>query len=76
MYALGAGGWTGYEAGDPAPSRDPGTERTHHLDSEAVEALEAGLSGYDGALLVVRHDAAFLRALRIMRRVGLGDPAG
>ncbi len=50
-------------------------EPTNHLDLEAVEALEAGLAGYDGALLVVSHDEAFLGALRITRRVGLDDPA-
>ncbi|TNC09060.1 ABC-F family ATP-binding cassette domain-containing protein [Methylobacterium terricola] len=51
-------------------------EPTNHLDLEAVEALELGLAGYDGALLVVSHDEAFLGALRITRRVGLDDPAG
>ncbi|MFE1599789.1 ABC-F family ATP-binding cassette domain-containing protein [Methylobacterium sp. ID0610] len=48
-------------------------EPTNHLDLEAVEAIEAGLAGYDGALLVVSHDEAFLRALRITRWLSLDD---
>ncbi|UHC20167.1 ATP-binding cassette domain-containing protein (plasmid) [Methylobacterium currus] len=51
-------------------------EPTNHLDLDAVEALEAGLGGYDGALLVVSHDEAFLGALRITRRLSLDGPAG
>jgi ATPase subunit of ABC transporter with duplicated ATPase domains len=50
-------------------------EPTNHLDLDAVEALEAGLAAYDGALLVVSHDAAFLDALGITRRVDLDDLA-
>ncbi len=47
-------------------------EPTNHLDIEAVEALEACLRGYDGALLVVSHDRAFLDAVGIGREVALG----
>jgi ATPase subunit of ABC transporter with duplicated ATPase domains len=46
-------------------------EPTNHLDLEAIEAVEAGLAAYDGALLVVSHDEAFLDAIAITRRVGL-----
>lgn len=46
-------------------------EPTNHLDIEAIEAVEAGLQAYDGALLVVSHDEAFLDAISISRRVNL-----
>ena len=55
-------------------------EPTNHLDIDSIEAVEAGLRAYDGALLVVSHDEAFLEAIGITRRVTLkisaGDPAG
>jgi len=38
-------------------------EPSNHLDLASLEALEAMLTQYQGALLVVSHDAAFLRAL-------------
>ena len=44
-------------------------EPTNHLDIDAIEAVEAGLRAYDGALLVVSHDQAFLEAIGITRRV-------
>lgn len=47
-------------------------EPTNHLDIDSIEAVEAGLRGYDGALLVVSHDETFLTAVCITRRVGLG----
>jgi ATPase subunit of ABC transporter with duplicated ATPase domains len=47
-------------------------EPTNHLDIASLEAVEAGLRGYDGALLVVSHDEAFLDAIGITRRVALG----
>jgi ATPase subunit of ABC transporter with duplicated ATPase domains len=46
-------------------------EPTNHLDIESIDAIEAGLSAYDGALLVVSHDEAFLQAIGITRRVEL-----
>lgn len=46
-------------------------EPTNHLDIESIEAVEAGLRAYDGALLVVSHDEAFLQAIGITRRVEL-----
>ncbi|MEO6218660.1 MAG: ABC-F family ATP-binding cassette domain-containing protein [Sphingomonas sp.] len=50
-------------------------EPTNHLDIDSIEAVEAGLRAYDGALLVVSHDAAFLDNIGVARRVEL-DGAG
>ncbi len=47
-------------------------EPTNHLDVESVEELERALAGYDGALLVVSHDPAFLDAIGTTRTVTLG----
>ncbi|ATE63025.1 ATP-binding cassette domain-containing protein [Rhizorhabdus dicambivorans] len=47
-------------------------EPTNHLDLNSIAAVEAGLRAYDGALLVVSHDEAFLDAIGITRRVELG----
>ncbi|MEQ9528885.1 MAG: ABC-F family ATP-binding cassette domain-containing protein [Parvibaculaceae bacterium] len=44
-------------------------EPTNHLDMESIGILEAGLAAYDGALIAVSHDAAFLEAVGIERRV-------
>jgi len=46
-------------------------EPTNHLDLDSIEVLEAALRGYDGALLVVSHDPAFLEAIGIEREVAL-----
>jgi len=46
-------------------------EPTNHLDLAAIEAVEAGLRAYDGALLVVSHDRAFLEAIGVTREIGL-----
>ncbi|WP_029009235.1 ATP-binding cassette domain-containing protein [Azospirillum halopraeferens] len=46
-------------------------EPTNHLDIDSVTAVEAGLRAYDGALLVVSHDEAFLDALGVTRRLDL-----
>lgn len=48
-------------------------EPTNHLDVESVETVEAGLRAYDGSLLVVSHDEAFLGAIGITRRLILGQ---
>jgi len=50
-------------------------EPTNHLDIDSIEAVEAGLGAYDGALLVVSHDEAFLDSIGITRRIDL-SPAG
>jgi len=49
-------------------------EPTNHLDIEAIEAVEAGLRAYDGALLVVSHDRSFLDAIGVSRRLELRPP--
>lgn len=46
-------------------------EPTNHLDLDAVAAVEAALAAYDGALVVVSHDADFLEAIGVERRVRL-----
>jgi ATPase subunit of ABC transporter with duplicated ATPase domains len=46
-------------------------EPTNHLDIHSIEAIEAGLRAYDGALLVVSHDETFLHAVGISRRLEL-----
>jgi len=48
-------------------------EPTNHLDIESVEAVEAALSGYDGALVVVSHDADFLENLGVEQTIALKD---
>jgi ATPase subunit of ABC transporter with duplicated ATPase domains len=47
-------------------------EPTNHLDLESIEAMEAALAGYDGALLIASHDAAFLEAVGVNQRIELG----
>jgi ATPase subunit of ABC transporter with duplicated ATPase domains len=46
-------------------------EPTNHLDLDSLAAVEAALSAYDGALLVVSHDADFLAAIGVERRIDL-----
>ena len=50
-------------------------EPTNHLDIDSIEAIEAGLRAYDGALLVVSHDEAFLKAINISKRLQIPPPA-
>lgn len=50
-------------------------EPTNHLDVASIEAVEAGLRAYDGALLVVSHDEAFLEAIGMTRRIELAAGA-
>ncbi|WP_157220639.1 ABC-F family ATP-binding cassette domain-containing protein [Flavisphingomonas formosensis] len=59
-------------AGSPPPQLLILDEPTNHLDIEAIETLEASLRDYDGALLIVSHDAAFLDAIGIEERIELG----
>jgi len=40
-------------------------EPTNHLDLEAIEQLESALEGFDGTLLLVTHDRAFLEAVHV-----------
>ena len=58
--------------GAPAPPQllildEPG----NHLDIDSLTAVETGLAAYDGALLVVSHDRAFLDAIGITREIEL-----
>lgn len=46
-------------------------EPTNHLDIDSIEAVEAGLRAYDGALLIVSHDETFLEAVGISRWLDL-----
>lgn len=48
-------------------------EPTNHLDLESINAVEAGLSAFDGAMIVVSHDEAFLEAISTSRRVPLAE---
>ena len=49
-------------------------EPTNHLDLDSIEAVEAALSVYDGALVMVSHDPDFLAAIGITRTLDLGQP--
>lgn len=46
-------------------------EPTNHLDLESIQAVEAAVRAYDGALLVVSHDEAFLNAIGVTRQLSL-----
>ncbi len=46
-------------------------EPTNHLDLDSIEVLEQALRAYDGALLVVSHDAAFLKRIGIQRELAI-----
>ena len=47
-------------------------EPTNHLDFASLDVVERAVAEYDGALLVVSHDADFLDAVGVERRVRLG----
>ncbi|WP_432769074.1 MAG: ABC-F family ATP-binding cassette domain-containing protein [Sphingopyxis sp.] len=51
-------------------------EPGNHLDLDSLTAVESGLAAYDGALLVVSHDPAFLAAIGITRTLALGAADG
>ena len=50
-------------------------EPTNHLDLDSIAAVEAALRAWDGALVVVSHDADFLDAIGVDRRIEL-RPSG
>ena len=59
--------------GTPPPMLLILDEPTNHLDLDGIAALEAALDAYDGALLVISHDAAFIRSLAPDRTIHLGQ---
>ena len=46
-------------------------EPTNHLDIDSIEVIEQALIGYDGALMVVSHDPAFVAAIACNREIRL-----
>ncbi|NIY73688.1 ABC-F family ATP-binding cassette domain-containing protein [Marivivens donghaensis] len=58
--------------GTPPPQLLILDEPTNHLDLAGLEALEAALAAYDGAVLAISHDAAFIHRLAPNRTVVLG----
>jgi ATPase subunit of ABC transporter with duplicated ATPase domains len=54
---------------EPAPKLLMLDEPTNHLDLASVEALEAMLVSWPGALLVVSHDERFLSMLALTHRL-------
>jgi ATPase subunit of ABC transporter with duplicated ATPase domains len=46
-------------------------EPTNHLDLDSIAAVEAALAAWDGALVVVSHDADFLAAVGVGRSLEL-----
>jgi len=56
---------------DPVPQLLMLDEPTNHLDVESIEVIEEVLRGYDGALMVISHDDAFLDAIGVVKRVSL-----
>jgi ATPase subunit of ABC transporter with duplicated ATPase domains len=60
---------------EPAPRLLLLDEPTNHLDLQGVEALEAMLQSWPGALVVVSHDERFLERLGLTHRLDW-SPAG
>jgi ATPase subunit of ABC transporter with duplicated ATPase domains len=54
---------------EPAPRLLLLDEPTNHLDLNGIEALEAMLASWPGALVVVSHDARFLDALALSHQL-------
>lgn len=48
-------------------------EPSNHLDLDSLAAVEAALGAYDGALLLVSHDADLLAGVGVDRRIWLGE---
>ncbi|HET9587024.1 MAG TPA: ABC-F family ATP-binding cassette domain-containing protein [Bradyrhizobium sp.] len=46
-------------------------EPTNHLDIASIEELENALKGFDGALITISHDDAFLQSIGIEREIVL-----
>lgn len=58
---------------DPAPQLLLLDEPANNLDLDAQAQLQQALNAYEGAMVVVSHDEAFLQALHLHRRVRLVD---
>jgi ATPase subunit of ABC transporter with duplicated ATPase domains len=54
---------------EPAPRLLLLDEPTNHLDLHGIEALEAMLASWQGALVVVSHDERFLDSLKLTHRL-------
>ena len=54
---------------EPAPKLLMLDEPTNHLDLASVEALEAMLGSWPGALVIVSHDGRFLEKLALTHRL-------
>lgn len=46
-------------------------EPTNHLDVPAIEQLEVALAAFEGTVVLVTHDRAFLDNVRVQRTVTL-----
>jgi ATPase subunit of ABC transporter with duplicated ATPase domains len=57
---------------EPAPRLLLLDEPTNHLDLHGIEALEAMLQSWPGALMVVSHDERFLESLGLTHRLDWG----
>ena len=60
-------------ASDPAPDLLLLDEPTNHLDLRSIEELETTLNAFDGALIVISHDSAFLDRIGVRRRLILSE---
>ena len=46
-------------------------EPTNHLDLRSIQAIESALSEYQGAMIVISHDEAFLKNINLSRSIAL-----
>lgn len=61
-------------AGECSPSLLILDEPTNHLDLEGLAAVESAVRSFDGALLVISHDADFLEQVGVERSLVLPGP--
>ncbi len=45
--------------------------KSFRLDIDSIEVIERALASYDGALIVVSHDPAFVKAIGCNREISL-----